>query len=85
MAGARAVAEAARAAGAKTLVHVSAIGADKAVEGQLRAHQGGRRGRRAASAFPDAVILRPSLVFGPEDQLFNRFAAHGAATRRSCR
>ena len=35
-----------------------------------------RRGRRwCAAAFPQAVILRPSLVFGPEDQFFNRFAA----------
>ena len=40
----------------------------------LCAHQGGRRGGRAED-FPGAVILRPSLVFGPEDQLFNRFAA----------
>ena len=47
----------------------------QARESQLCAHQGGRRGGRAARAFPDAVILRPSLVFGPEDQLFNRFAA----------
>ena len=74
VAGARAVAKAARAAGAKTMVHVSALGAD-AREIQLRAHQGGRRGGRAARSFPGAVILRPSLVFGPEDQLFNRFAA----------
>ncbi len=35
-------------------------------------------------SFPNAVILRPSLVFGPEDQLFNRFAAM-ARCRRSCR
>ena len=73
-AGARAIAEAARAAGAKTLVHVSAIGADK------RSKANYARTKAAGEAavlerFPDAVILRPSLVFGPEDQLFNRFAA----------
>ena len=72
--GARAIAEAARAAGAKTLVHVSAIGAEK------RSKADYARTKAAGEAavlerFPDAVILRPSLVFGPEDQLFNRFAA----------
>ncbi len=71
--GARAIAEAARAAGAKTLVHVSAIGAEK------RSKADYARTKAAGEAavlehFPDAVILRPSLVFGPEDQLFNRFA-----------
>ena len=34
-------------------------------------------------AFPAATIMRPSLVFGPEDDLTNRFAAHGAAARSS--
>ena len=72
--GARSIAEAARAAGAKTLVHVSAIGAEK------RSKADYARTKAAGEAavlerFPDAVILRPSLVFGPEDQLFNRFAA----------
>ena len=74
VAGARAIAEAARAAGAKTLVHVSAIGADK----RSRANYGRTKAAGEAAVlkqFPDAVILRPSLVFGPEDQLFNRFAA----------
>jgi len=73
VAGARAIAEAARAAGAKAVVHVSALGADK------RAKAAYARTKAAGEAavlehFPDAVILRPSLVFGPEDQLFNRFA-----------
>ena len=74
VAGARAIAEAARAAGAKTLVHVSAIGADK----RSRANYGRTKAAGEAAVlkqFSDAVILRPSLVFGPEDQLFNRFAA----------
>ena len=74
VAGAGAIAEAAHAAGAGTLVHVSAIGADR------RANANYARTKAAGEAavlehFPDAVILRPSLVFGPEDQLFNRFAA----------
>jgi NADH dehydrogenase len=74
VAGARAAAKAAREAGAKTFVHVSAIGANR--------KSWGRYGRTKAAGeaavlaeFPTAVILRPSLVFGPEDQLFNRFAA----------
>ena len=71
--GARAVARAARAAGVKRLIHVSAIGADarsKGVYGQTKA-----AGEAAVLAeFPDAIILRPSIVFGPEDQFFNRFA-----------
>ena len=71
--GAEVVAEAAKAAGAKRLVHVSAIGASprsKSTYGRSKA-----MGERAAlKAFPDAVILQPSLIFGPEDDLFNRFA-----------
>jgi NADH dehydrogenase len=56
------------------LVHVSAIGADlrsPAKYGRTKA-----AGEAAVlSEFPGAVILRPSLIFGPEDELFNRFAA----------
>lgn len=72
--GARTVARAAKAAGARRLVHVSAIGADP--------KSPGRYGRTKAAGetavlaeFPDAVILRPSIIFGPEDEFFNRFAA----------
>lgn len=72
--GPRIVAEAARAAGAKRFVQMSAIGADrasKAVYGQTKA-----AGEEAVLAvYPDAVILRPSIVFGPEDKFFNKFAA----------
>jgi NADH dehydrogenase len=74
VAGARAIAAAARAAGAKTLVHVSAIGADKKARANYaRTKAAGEDAVR--QDFADAAILRPSLVFGPEDQLFNRFAA----------
>jgi uncharacterized protein YbjT (DUF2867 family) len=77
--GAEIVAEAAKAAGARRLVHVSAIGASprsKSSYGRSKA-----MGERAAlKAFPDAVILQPSLIFGPEDDLFNRFAAMAAAS-----
>ena len=72
--GARAVAKAAKAAGVTHLIHVSAIGAD--------ANSAGRYGRTKAAGeaaalaeFPDAIILRPSIIFGPEDEFFNRFAA----------
>jgi uncharacterized protein YbjT (DUF2867 family) len=72
--GARNVGEAAREAGAQALVHISAIGADPASEAEYGCTKG--RGEDAVrKAFPAATIIRPSLVFGPEDQLTNRFAA----------
>ncbi len=70
--GARAVAEAARGTGA-TLTHVSAIGADANAE-SLYARSKGRAERAILETVPDAVILRPSIVFGPEDGFFNKFA-----------
>jgi NADH dehydrogenase len=72
--GARTVAKAARLAGAERLVHVSAIGADS--QSRAKYAKSKAQGEQAVlSEFPDAVILRPSIVFGPEDQFFNRFAA----------
>lgn len=71
--GARAVAEAARAAGAR-LTHVSAIGAD-AQSSSIYASTKGRAEAAIKSILPDATILRPSIVFGPEDSFFNKFAA----------
>lgn len=71
--GAGLIARAARGAGAKRLVHVSAIGADPASPSAYgRSKAEGERLVRAA--FPDAAILRPSLLFGAEDDFFNRFA-----------
>ena len=72
--GARLAARAAREAGAKVFVHVSALGADrKSAARYARTKAAGEEAARAE--FPGAAILRPSLIFGPEDQLFNRFAA----------
>lgn len=74
VAGARTIANAAREAGVRTLVHISAIGADrKSSANYARSKAGGEAA--VSEAFPGVVVLRPSLVFGPEDQLFNRFAA----------
>jgi NADH dehydrogenase len=71
--GARAAARAAKAAGARAFVHVSAIGADpRSAARYARTKAAGEAA--VLEEFPTAVILRPSLVFGPEDQLFNRFA-----------
>jgi NADH dehydrogenase len=70
--GARAVAEAARAAGAG-LTHISAIGAD-VKSGSAYARSKGRAEQSILQTKPDAVILRPSVVFGPEDQFYNKFA-----------
>jgi uncharacterized protein YbjT (DUF2867 family) len=73
VAGARAVANAARDAGVATRVHVSALGAGRrAKSSYARTKAAGEDAVR--QDFPGAVILRPSLVFGPQDQLFNRFA-----------
>jgi uncharacterized protein YbjT (DUF2867 family) len=72
--GAGAIATAAAAAGAERLIHVSAIGADPASPSHYASSKAaGEAAVRAA--FPAATILRPSLVFGAEDQFFNRFAA----------
>jgi uncharacterized protein YbjT (DUF2867 family) len=74
VAGARAAARAAREAGARTFVHVSAIGADRKYWARYARTKAA--GEAAVLAeFPTAIILRPSVVFGPEDHLFNRFAA----------
>ncbi len=71
--GARAVAEAAAAEGVKTLVHVSAIGADTEAASEYARTKG--EGEAAVlEAFPKATILRPSVLIGPEDDFFNRFA-----------
>jgi NADH dehydrogenase len=72
--GAEAVAKAARAAKAKLLIHMSAIGADPAAATGY-AKTKGEGELRVRAAFPGAIILRPSVVFGPEDDLFNRFAS----------
>jgi NADH dehydrogenase len=72
--GAKAVAEASAAAGVQSLVQMSAIGADPDSEAQYaRTKAAGEAAAR--EAFPDAVVLRPSVVFGPEDGFLNRFAA----------
>lgn len=71
--GAQAVAEAAAAAGVRSLVHISAIGAD-ANSRSLYARTKAAGEAAVLKAFPAAVILRPSIVFGPEDEFFNRFA-----------
>jgi uncharacterized protein YbjT (DUF2867 family) len=70
--GAETIAKAAQAAGAR-MVHVSAIGADD--RSPSRYAQAKAAGEKAVlAAVPSATILRPSLMFGPEDQFTNRFA-----------
>jgi NADH dehydrogenase len=71
--GARNVAEAAAAAGVPALVHISAIGADPEAESAYGRTKG--EGEQAVrDAFPAATIIRPSIAFGQEDDLINRFA-----------
>jgi len=71
--GARNVAEAAAAAGCRSLLHLSAIGADSDSPSRYGRSKGD--GEKAVlQAFPDAIILRPSIIFGREDQFINRFA-----------
>jgi NADH dehydrogenase len=75
--GAGRVARLAAAAGVRDLVHVSAIGADPMSDAMYAASKG--EGELAVwAAFPRATVLRPSIVFGPEDQFFNRFGAMAA-------
>ena len=72
--GAGNVATAAAAAGVQSLVHLSAIGASRtSPSAYARSKAAGEED--VLEAFPNASILRPSVVFGPHDQFFNRFAA----------
>ena len=68
------IAKAAVDAGATVFVHVSAIGADPdSASAYARSKAAGEAAVRAG--FPSATILRPSIVFGPDDSFFNRFAS----------
>lgn len=72
--GAGRVARIAAAEGVARLVQISSIGADAASDSHYSRTKG--EGEAAVlAAFPGAVILRPSVIFGTEDQFFNRFAA----------
>lgn len=72
--GARNIAEAAREAGVHALVHFSAIGADPSAKSDYGRSKGeGEDAVRAA--FPGVTVVRPSIVFGQEDNFVNRFAA----------
>jgi len=71
--GAGEIARASAAAGARAMVQMSALGADpNAKSAYARTKAAGEAAVRAA--FPSAVILRPSIIFGPEDNFFNQFA-----------
>lgn len=70
---ARAVAEAAAKKGIRHYVHMSALGAGPKGARYSKTKYAGEQA--VHEALPEAVIMRPSLVFGPEDNLFNRFAA----------
>jgi NADH dehydrogenase len=68
------IGRAAAAAGVRRLVHVSAIGADPNSPSRYASSKAAGEAAVLA-AFPRATILRPSILFGPEDHFFNRFAA----------
>ncbi|MTI43802.1 NADH dehydrogenase [Roseibium hamelinense] len=71
--GPRAIAEAARDAGLSFATHVSAIGANEnSKSAYARSKAEGEAG--ITETLPESVILRPSIVFGPEDDFFNKFA-----------
>jgi uncharacterized protein YbjT (DUF2867 family) len=72
-AGSQAIGAAAKAAGARALVHISGLGADASSANAYIASKG-RGEDEVRAAFPEASILRPSVVFGAEDKFFNRFA-----------
>jgi NADH dehydrogenase len=72
-AGAERVARAAAAAGVSALVHVSALGIETGASEYARTKAAGEAA--VLEHFPGAMILRPSVLFGPEDGFFNRFAA----------
>lgn len=70
--GSRNIAEAAAAAGVKQLVQMSALGAD-ANSDAAYARTKGEAEQAVRAAFPGAIVVRPSVIFGSEDQFLNRF------------
>lgn len=72
--GAARVARIAKQAGAQRMVHLSGLGADRD-SGSRYIRSRGEGEEAVRGAFPGATILRPSAVFGPEDDFFNRLAA----------
>jgi uncharacterized protein YbjT (DUF2867 family) len=72
--GAEAAAHAAQSSGAKVFIHMSALGADPDSPSEY-ARTKAEGEEHVRKAFPGAIIIRPSLIFGPEDAFFNRFAA----------
>lgn len=77
--GAERLARAAKAAGVPIFIHVSALGADEQ-SASAYARTKARGEAAVLQHMPGAAILRPSVVFGPEDQFFNRFAAMARMT-----
>jgi uncharacterized protein YbjT (DUF2867 family) len=77
--GARIVAEQAAKAGIARYVHMSAIGADAASLSNYGRTKGAAE-EAVKALIPSATVLRPSIVFGPEDDFFNRFAAMARIT-----
>lgn len=72
--GLRALAKATREAGISNVVHISGIGVDtESDSAYVRSRAQGDAALR--DSIPGAVIMQPSVIFGPEDQFFNRFAA----------
>jgi uncharacterized protein YbjT (DUF2867 family) len=75
--GAKTIAEQARAAGVKRLVQVSALGAG--LESSSKYQRTKAQGEAAVrAAFPGAVVIRPSIMFGAEDKFFNKFGQMAA-------
>jgi uncharacterized protein YbjT (DUF2867 family) len=71
--GATAIAGAAKTAKAQMFIHMSGLGTDKpSTSVYVKSRAKGEA--NAAAGFPNAIIIRPSVVFGPEDKLFNKFA-----------
>jgi NADH dehydrogenase len=73
--GAKTIALAAKAAGAERLIHMSALGVDKGAE--VSSYAASKLGGEQAvlQAFPEAIIMRPSLMFGRDDGFFNLMGA----------
>ncbi len=73
--GARHIAEASAKAGVSRLVHISGIGAQQPRSGNAFVESKALAEHEMNRAFPSVTILRPSVVFGPEDRFFNKLAA----------